>query len=153
MQYELRKLQQLEAAVRLRALQCEQAERLYQHNRSQATEAERLFSLEQQRYSAAEQCLVTMGRSGMLLDPAQHEQRLLAQTGAYQALQLCHAAAARARTQEQETKSEWLECKIAEELAEKARIRLLGALKHYLQGQEAIDVFDAQQAQGADYGT
>lgn len=153
MQDEWRKLQQLEAAVRLRALQCERAERVYQRSRSQTTEAERLFSVEQQRYSAVEQCLATLGSSGMLLDPAQHEQRLLAQAGAYQALQRCHAVAAQACIHEQETKSRWLECKRAEELAEKARIRVLGVLKQYLQGQQAIDIFDAQQAQGACYGT
>jgi len=83
MQDEQRKLRQLEAAIRLRAMQREKAELEHNRSRRAVVQAEHLLSEEQARYRRVQACFEALGRSGAVLDPALHEQRLLAQTGAF----------------------------------------------------------------------
>jgi len=152
MQDEQRKLRQLEAAIRLRAMQREKAELEHNRSRRAVVQAEHLLSEEQARYRRVQACFEALGRSGAVLDPALHEQRLLAQTGAFFRLESQHRAVDQAQQLSQTAMAQLLHCKVNEDLVGKAQARVRALLGHALREQETIDIFDAQQAQGAGYG-
>ncbi|NWB95796.1 hypothetical protein HX882_07850 [Pseudomonas gingeri] len=152
MQDEQRKLRQLQAAIRLRVIQREKAQSSYERSRREVLQAERLLGDEQARYQAIQAGFEALGRSGVALDPALHEQRLLAQTAAYFQLETRHRAFGEAQHVSQAAKAQWLKCKVDEELVDKARKRVEDVLELAVLGLETIDIFDAQQARGAGHG-
>ncbi|MCE0460991.1 hypothetical protein [Pseudomonas uvaldensis] len=149
---EWRKSRQLDAASRLRAMQREKAEVAYNRSLSQAAQAERLLGEEQVRYDGIRTGFEALGRIGATLDPSQHEQRLLAQNAAFRRLEAAHQAAVEARQLSHAAMTQLLKCKVNEDLIGKAKGRLQVLLDKAVQEQEAIDIFDAQQSQGARHG-
>lgn len=152
MQDESRKLRQLDAASRLRAMQREKAELAYNRSRRELAQAERQLSEEQVRYDSVQTGFEVLGRIGTTLDPSQHEQRLLAQTAAFQRLEAAHQAVAEARRLSHSAMTQLLKCKVNEDLIGKAEDRVQVLLEKAVREHEAIDIFDAQLVQGAGYG-
>ncbi|WP_349735313.1 hypothetical protein [Pseudomonas jessenii] len=152
MQNESRKLRQLDAASRLRAMQREKAELAYNRSRREQAQAERFLSEEQVRYDSVQACFEVLGRIGTTLDPSQHEQRLLAQTAAFLRLETAHQPVAEARRVSHSAMAQLLKCKVNEDLIGKAKDRVQVLLDKAVHEHEAIDIFDAQLVQGAGYG-
>ncbi|WP_434694666.1 hypothetical protein J3P89_14935 [Pseudomonas sp. Z1-14] len=152
MQDEWRKSRQLNAASRLRAMQRERAELAYNRSRRELAQAEHRLSGEQGRYDSVQANHEALGRIGAMLDPAQHEQRLLAQTAAFQRLEAAHQPVVEARSLSHSAMSQLLKCKVNEDLIDKAKDRLQVLLDKAVREYEAIDIFDAQQAQGMGHG-
>ena len=152
MQDKQRKLRQLDAAMRLRALQREKAELGHGRARRALGDAERLLRDEQARYASILSKAQQQMGSGVLLDPYLHEQRLLTQLAAHNQVQQHAQSVARARAEHQHAMDTLLKSKVDEDVAGKAHSRVAGELLHYARGQELIDISDAQQAQGAAHG-
>lgn len=152
MQDEQRKLRQLDAAMRLRALQREKAELGQGRARRALSEAERLLRDEQARYASILAKAQQQMGSGVLLDPFLHEQRLLTQLVAHSQVQEHAQHVAIARAEHQQAMQALLKSKVDEDVAGKAHNRVAGELLEYARGQEQIDIADAQQAQGAAHG-
>lgn len=152
MQDEWRKSRQLNAASRLRAMQRERAELAYNRSRRELAQAEHRLGAEQVRYDSLQANHEALGRIGVMLDPSQHEQRLLAQTAAFQRLAAAHQPVIEARSLEHVAMSQLLKCKVNEDLIDKAKDRLQVLLDKAVREYEAIDIFDAQQAQGMGNG-
>ncbi|BBH33887.1 hypothetical protein [Pseudomonas sp. St290] len=152
MQDEWRKSRQLKAASRLRAMQREKAELAYNRSRRELTQAEHRLKAEQVRYDNLQANHEALGRIGAMLDPSQHEQRLLAQTAAFQRLEAAHQPVIEARSLTHSVMSHLLQCKVNEDLIDKAKDRLQVLLDKAVRDYEAIDIFDAQQAQGMGHG-
>ncbi|MDU9030450.1 hypothetical protein [Pseudomonas mediterranea] len=151
MQDERRKSRQLDAASRLRAMQREKAELAYDRSRRALAQAERLLSEEQHRYDSIQAAFDGLGRVGAMLDPSQHEQRLLAQAAAFQRLEAAHRPVVEARHLSHGAMTQLLKCKVNEDLIEKAQGRLQVLFDKAAHEHEAIDIFDAQQSLGAGY--
>lgn len=152
MQDEWRKSRQLDAASRLRAMQRERAELAYNRSRRELAQAEDRLSAEQLRYDSLQANHEALGRIGAMLDPSQHEQRLLAQTAAFQQLEAAYQPVIEARGLSHAAMSQLLRCKVNEDLIEKAKDRLQVLLDKAVREYESIDIFDAQQAQGMGHG-
>lgn len=152
MQDKQRKLRQLDAAMRLRALQREKAELGHGRARRALSDAERLLRDEQAHYASILSKAQQQMGSGVLLDPYLHEQRLLTQLAAHTQVQQQVQSVARARAEHQHAMDALLKSKVDEDVAGKAHSRVAGELLHYARGQELIDISDAQQAQGAAHG-
>lgn len=152
MQDEQRKLRQLAAAIRLRALQREQAALNLAVCQRDVQLAERLLAQDQQRYGQLQSNFEQQSRVGVVLDPAQYEQRLLAQFQSFTALKARVQAVGEAREEEQLCRSQLNRCTLDEQVTEKAFNAVRLDLQRYLAAQESIDIFDAQQAQGVGHG-
>lgn len=153
MQDEWRKSRQLNAVSRLRAMQRERAELLYNRTRRELAEAEHRLSAEQLRYDNVQANNAALGRVGAMLDPSQHEQRLLAQAAAFQRLKGAHQTVIEARGQSCSAREQLLKCKVNEDLIDKARDRVQLLLGKAVREYEAIDIFDAQQARRVGHGS
>lgn len=152
MQDKQRKLRQLDAAMRLRALLREKAELGQGRARRALSEAERLMRDEQASYASI---LVTAQQQmglGVVLDPCLHEQRLLSQLAAHSQMQKHAQSVASARAEQQQAMQALLKSKVDEDVAGKAYGRVAAELSQYAREQESIDIADAQQAQGAGHG-
>jgi flagellar biosynthesis chaperone FliJ len=152
MQDKQRKLRQLNAAMRLRALQREKAELEHGRARRALSDAERLLQDEQARYAGILAKAQEQMGSGVLLDPFLHEQRLLTQLVAHSQVQKHAQSVTSARVEHQQAMQALLKSKVDEDVAGKAHGRVAAELLHYAHGQESIDIADAQQAQGAGHG-
>ncbi|MCZ4324640.1 hypothetical protein [Pseudomonas anguilliseptica] len=152
MQDKQRKLRQLDAAMRLRALQREKAE--IGHGRAQRalSEAERLLRDEQALYAGILANAQQQMDTGVLLDPFLHEQRLLTQLVAHSQVQAHAQQVVSARAEHQQAMQTLLRSKVDEDVAGKAHGRVADELLQYARGQEQIDIADAQQAQGGAHG-
>ncbi|MGU3305585.1 hypothetical protein ACLBW8_04870 [Pseudomonas sp. M5A4_2d] len=152
MQDEQRKLRQLAAATRLRALQREKVALSHAACLREVSAAERLLEAEQQRYGQLQSAFEQQGRPGAVLDPAQYEQRLLAQSHSFTSLQ-ARVQALDAMQQEERACRALLGRRTLEvQVTEKAFNAVLRDVQQSLRDQESIDIFDAQQAQGAGHG-
>ncbi|MBX8495373.1 hypothetical protein [Pseudomonas cichorii] len=152
MQAEWRKLWQLDAAFRLRTMQREKAELAYTRCCSELARAECLLSEEKFHYNSVQARFEELGQIGVTLDPALHEQRLLAQNAAYQRLESAHQPVTDALRQLYLAKTQLLKCRKNEDLIGKAKHQLRLRLDKAMRNVEAVDIFDAQIAQGAWYG-
>ncbi|WP_434577325.1 hypothetical protein J3P95_10905 [Pseudomonas sp. Z5-35] len=152
MQNELRKARQLDAASRLRAMQREKAELAYNHRCRELARAENVLSEERARYESLRTNFEALRRVGVALDPSLHEQRLLAQHCAYQRLEAAYQPVAEALRLVESTKKQLLKCRTNEDLIRKAKEQVQRQLDKYSREVEAIDIFDAQAAQGVGYG-
>ncbi|SCZ19677.1 MULTISPECIES: hypothetical protein [unclassified Pseudomonas] len=152
MQDEWRKSRQLNAASRLRAMQRERAQLAYNRSLRELAQAEHRLRVEQVRYDSVQAHHEASGCIGATLDPSQHEQRLLAQTAAFQRLEAAHQPVIEARSLSHSAMSQLLKCKVNEDLIDKAKDRLQVLLDKAAREYEAIDIFDAQQAQGMGHG-
>jgi flagellar biosynthesis chaperone FliJ len=152
MQDKQRKLRQLDAAMRLRALQREKAELGHGRTRRALSDAERLLREEQARYASILTNAQQQMGSGVLLDPFLHEQRLLTQLVAHSQVQEHAHHVASARAEHQHAMQALLKSKVDEDIAGKAHSRVADELLQYARGQEQIDIADAQQAQGGAHG-
>jgi hypothetical protein len=133
-------------------MQREKAELAYDRSRRAVAQAERLLSEEQLRYDSVQANFELLGRIGAMLDPSQHEQRLLAQTAAFQRLEAAHRPVVEARHLSHSAMTQLLKCKVNEDLIDKAKGRLQVLFDQAAHEHETIDIFDAQQSQGAGYG-
>jgi hypothetical protein len=152
MQDEQRKLRQLAAATRLRTLQREKAAFSHAACLRSVYTAERLLEEEQQRYRQLQAMFEQQGRVGVVLDPAQYEQRLLAQSQSFTALKSRVQALGEVQEEESACRTLLGRRTLEVRVTEKAFNAVLHDLQCYLRDQEAIDIFDAQQAQGAGHG-
>lgn len=153
MQDKQRKLRQLDAAMRLRALQREKAELGQGRARRALSAAERLLRDEQANYARILAKAQQQVGSGVLLDPFLHEQRLLTQLVAHSQVQEHAQHVASARAEHQQALQALLKSKVDEDVAGKAHSRVADELLQYVRGQEQIDIADAQQqAQGGAHG-
>ncbi|KWU52864.1 hypothetical protein [Pseudomonas palleroniana] len=152
MQDEQRKLRQLAAATRLRALQREKAASSHAACLRSVRTAERRLEEEQQRYRQLQATFEQQSRAGVALDPAQYEQRLLAQSQSF--IELTSRVQALREAQEQESACRTLLGRrtLEVQVTQKAFDTVLHDLQCYLRNQESIDIFDAQQALGASHG-
>ncbi|AKJ96665.1 MULTISPECIES: hypothetical protein [Pseudomonas] len=149
---EWRKSRQLDAASRLRVMQREKAELVYNRSRHDLVKAQRLLGEEQLRYDALQAGFEALGRIGTPLDPSQHEQRLLAHTAAFQRLAAAYQPVVEARQTSRSAMAQLLKCKVNEDLIAKAKERLEVLLDKAVLEYESVDIFDAQQALGAGHG-
>jgi hypothetical protein len=152
MQDKQRKLRQLDAAMRLRALQREKAELAQSRTRRAQGDAERRLNEEQARYASILASAQQQVGCGVLLDPFLHEQRLVTQLAAHAQLETHARLLASARADHRQAMTTLLNCKVDEDVAGKARARLAAELLHFALAQEQIDIADAQQSQGAMHG-
>ena len=114
--------------------------------------AERLLEEERQRYAQLQSSFEQQGRAGVVLDPAQYEQRLLAQSQSFTALKSRVQALGEVQEEESACRSLLGRRTIEVQVTEKAFNTVLHDLQCYLRDQESVDIFDAQQAQGAGHG-
>ena len=149
---EQRKLRQLAAATRLRTLQREKAALSHAACLRRVYTAERLLEEERQRYAQLQPSFEQQGRAGVVLDPAQYEQRLLAQSQSFTALKSRVQALGEVQEEESACRSLLGRRTIEVQVTEKAFNTVLHDLQCYLRDQESVDIFDAQQAQGAGHG-
>lgn len=152
MQPDARMLRQLQAVLRLRVMQREQAESAHERSRENQRQAQRLLDDEQADYREVLQQLGSKAGIGLLLDPSQHEQRLLAQQAAHQQIETRQRLLTEASSEQQQALAALLKCKVAEDVAEKARGRVAEALRAAQLQRDSIDVADAQQARGNQHG-
>lgn len=152
MQPDARTLRQLQAVLRLRVMQREQAESTHERSRESQRQAQRLLDDEQADYREVLQQLGSKAGIGLLLDPSQHEQRLLAQQAAHQQIETRQRLLAEASSEQQQALAVLLKCKVAEDVAEKARGRVAEALRAARRQRDSIDVADAQQARENQHG-
>ncbi|MFD2642012.1 hypothetical protein [Pseudomonas japonica] len=152
MQPDPRTLHQLQAARRLRVMQREKADRLHERSREALRQAQERFDLEQADYHEILERLGQHARAGARFDPAQHEQRLLAQQAAHARIEARRRDLVEAQTVQQQALAELLKCKVNQDVADKACQRIAEALRQVREHRESIDVFDSQQARRAAHG-
>ncbi|WP_395608101.1 hypothetical protein [Pseudomonas sp. B22129] len=152
MQDEQRKLRQLAAATRLRTLQREKAALSHAACLRRVRTVERLLEQEHQRYAQLQSSFEQQGRAGVALDPAQYEQRLLAQSQGFTALKAHVQALGEVQEEERACRALLGRRTLEVQVTEKAFNTVLQGLQGYLRDQESIDIFDAQQARGVSHG-
>ena len=145
-------LRQLRGVLRLREMRREQAEQVHEHSREALGQARRLLEqdLELQRTTLA--LLGQRQGAGVLLDPAQHEQRLLAQQAGQLRIDERRQAVAEALAMQEQTLAELLAAKVAEDVAAKACERMTGALRQDAEQREMLDIFDSWQPREQRHG-
>ncbi len=149
---EQRKLKQLDAAVRLRALQREKAEMVQARAKREMNEAQQAFAMEMRDYQGVLDLHAEQKRSGVALDPFLYEQRLLMQLAAHADLQSKRADLAAAKDAYQASATAALSCKVKEDVVRTAHEQTAAVLQAHRHDQEGIDVFDAQQSRGDRHG-
>lgn len=145
-------LRQLRGVLRLREMRREQAEQAHERSREALGQARRLLEqdLELQRSS-----LAVLGQhqgAGVLLDPAQHEQRLLAQQAGQLRIDERRQAVAEALAIHEQALAALLAAKVAEDVAAKACERMASALRQDAEQREMLDIFDSWQPREQPHG-
>lgn len=136
-------LRQLRGVLRLRQIRCEQAERIHEHSRKALDQSQRLLELALRQQRATLARLGERQCAGALLDPAQHEQRLLAQQAGQLHIDDRRHATAEALAAQEQALADLLAAKVAEEVATKAFERLATALRQHTEQRERLDIFDS----------
>lgn len=135
------KLRQLQAALRLRVLQREKAEmereRKLQALRAQQTEMDGLVG----QYEAR----MVVLRQIKMLDPALHEQRLLAQMSMRAEIDACQKKLEVAREEHRLSLEAQMARKREEEVMHKACERVSASIRLHRDGLELIDIFDSRR--------
>lgn len=149
---EQRKLKQLDAAIRLRALQREKAEMAQARARRALNESQQVFAAEARDYQSMLTLHAEQKRSGVALDPFLYEQRLLMQMAGHAEMENKRAHLSAAKADYQDAAKAALSSKVKEDVVRKAHGRTDALLQAHLDSQDGIDVFDAQQAREGRYG-
>jgi len=137
---------------RLRAMQSGQATQRYARSLHAVQQAEQALAAQQAIYEHVLEHCLNQQVSGLVLDPAQHEQRLQALLGLRARLAMQQAQLREAEAAHHTNTQALTEARTREHLAAKALEAAEQALARHWLAQELIDVFDAQQAGGAGYG-
>jgi hypothetical protein len=149
---EQRKLKQLEAAIRLRALQREKSDMAQARARRALNEAQHAFDDEKAGYQSILALHAEQKRTGAALDPFLYEQRLLMQMAAHSGLEKKLADVSAAKAEYQTTVAAALASKVKEDVVRKAHGQTEASWQAHLYSQESIDVFDAQQSREDHHG-
>ena len=152
MQRDPRVLRQLNAVLDLRDMQREQAERTHERCREALGDARRRLDDDLSVYHEVLHRLGEQSRAGALLDPSQHEQRLLGQQAAQAHLESRRQAVAEAHDHQQQALAALLACKVRQDVAAKACEKLGDAVRLDALRQEMIDVFDSGLARENAHG-
>ncbi|PRN03005.1 hypothetical protein A0O30_19715 [Pseudomonas sp. LLC-1] len=138
-------LRQLRGILRLRTMRREQAEGIHQRSREALGQMSRLLEQALQLQRAA---LVHLGQchsAGTVLDPAQHEQRLLAQQAGQLLIDERRDAVTKAIATQEQALTDLLAAKVAEDVAVKACERMAGVVRQETEQRERLDIFDSWQ--------
>lgn len=152
MQPEQKRLRQMTAVMRLRALQSEKYERACARKLKVLQESQAALREQRDGYDQVLGRYQQQQEQGVVLDPLLHEQRLQALLIMQKAVAEQQARVGEARNEFQDARSELNEARVDERIAEKAHLSAREMLKQQRQQQELIDIFDAQQAGGYRHG-
>lgn len=152
MQPEQKRLRQMSAVVRLRALQSEKSERLYAQRLKALQQSQATLRSQQRDYEQVLGRYQGQQGVGLMVDPALHEQRLQGLLAMRAGVLEQEAQVAEEQRYYQTAKEALSEAKVDERIANKAHQSAKDALFQHLTAQELIDIFDAQQAGGNHHG-
>ena len=152
MQPEQKRLRQMTAVMRLRALQSEKSERACARKLKALQESQAALREQRDGYDQVLGRYQQQQEQGLVLDPLLHEQRLQALLIMQNAVAEQQARVGVARNEFQDARSALNEARVDERIAEKAHLSAWEMLEQQRQQQELIDIFDAQQAGGYRYG-
>lgn len=145
-------LRQLRGVLRLRAMHREQAEQAHERSREALRQARQLLEQDLELQRAALAHLGQRQGAGVLLDPAQHEQRLLAQQAGQVHIEGLRRSVADALAVQEQARAALLAAKVAEDVADKACERMAKALHQDAERREMLDIFDSWQPREQSHG-
>ncbi|MEO4049392.1 hypothetical protein AAFN46_20215 [Pseudomonas sp. CAU 1711] len=152
MQPEHKRLRQMAAVMRLRALQSEKSERAYAQKLKTLQQSQAELSERQDGYDQVLGRYQQQQGQGLVLDPLLHEQRLQGLLSLQGALAEQQTRVGEARSEFQHARSALNAARVDERIAQKAHDCAREALQRLRGQQELIDIFDAQQAGGDRHG-
>lgn len=135
------KLRQLQAALRLRVLQREKAEM----ERERKLQALRALQAEMDGLVSQYEARMAVLRQVKVLDPALHEQRLLAQMSMRAEKDACQKRLEVAREEHRLSLEAQMVRKREEEVMRKACERVSASIRLHRDGLELIDIFDSRR--------
>lgn len=152
MQREQRRLRQLTAISRLRAMRAEQA--LAAQTAAARELANQLMHLttERELYRQSLNALAAPLRGGSELFPELHEQNLLNQSASRARLQLASDAHEEALLVSDSARKKLIEAQVAETLIAKATTKVESVIRGYEYSREQLDTTDAQLAKRGTHG-
>jgi len=145
-------LRQLRGLLRLREMHREQAERTHEGAREALRQARQHLEQDLELQRAALAHLGQRQGAGLLLDPAQHEQRLLAQQAGQARIDQRRRSVAEALALQEQALAGLLAAKVAEDVADKACERMTTALQQHAEQRERLDIFDSGQPREQQHG-
>jgi hypothetical protein len=149
MRPEQKRVRQMSAVVRLRALQSEKSELVYAQQLKALQQSQSTLREKQAGYGQVLERYQRQQGEGLMLDPQLHEQRLQGLLAMHATVLEQESRVDEARSSFQSAHSALNEARVEERIAQKAHTTAKEALARYLDAQELIDVFDAQQAGGS----
>lgn len=152
MQPEQKRLRQMTAVMRLRALQSEKSERVYAHKLKALQESQAALRERREVYDQVLGRYQQQQEQGLVLDPQLHEQRLQGLLVMQKTVAEQQARVGEALSELQDSRSALNEARVDERIAEKAHKSAREVLEQQREQQELIDIFDAQQAGGDRHG-
>ncbi|HLD68741.1 MAG TPA: hypothetical protein VJA19_22210 [Pseudomonas sp.] len=152
MQPEQKRVRQMSAMLRLRALQSEKSELLHAKRLKALQQSQAALRARQQDYAQVLGRYQTQQGAGLTVDPALHEQRLQGLLAMRAGVLEQETQVAEERRHYQTAKDALSEARVDERIANKAHQSAKDALSQYRNAQELIDIFDAQQAGGRSHG-
>jgi hypothetical protein len=152
MQSEQKRLRQMSAVMRLRALQSEKSERAYAQKLKALQQSQAELREQRDGYEQVISRYQQQQGQGLMLDPLLHEQRLQGLLSMQKAVAEQQAKVGEARSEFQDARSALNEARVDERIAQKAFECAREVLEQHRDQQELIDIFDAQQAGGERHG-
>ncbi|WP_220815866.1 hypothetical protein [Pseudomonas paralcaligenes] len=152
MQPEQKRLRQMTAIVRLRALQSEKTERAHARKLKALQQSQEVLRERRDDYEQVLSRYQHQQEQGLVLDPLLHEQRLQGLLTMQGAVAEQQARVGEARGEFEAARLALSEARVDERIAQKARECAWESVQRYRSQQELIDIFDAQQA-GDPHGT